>query len=739
MDNKNFDNTNRQSSRTTSNFDAIDCIVNTNDLALENEVLNKEHERQRGSSSSRRDPTSKRSNESLVHRSTRHSPSSATRKRHASPRSTSAASASLTSRSHHHYQSQRYHRVSSPSPSPPPTQSSSRHHRLVASVKRPHSKSRSPYDRRPPTNRSRREISKERTTNDLLKSISSTDEQTPSKRITPNQETTDLSFVSEDELTKSHDIRSNSVTTNESSSVTTNNKLHSTPSVPVLEPTSNESLLEMSNIPQECELSLFAKSVLSNTNTNSILTTSTHPTNDFVQTIDLISKYKMMQAMPYNNPQIEACSKEILTLIQKQIEIQKIELNYREREIKLRERELAEREKRFNERSNDTTSMTSVNSEPLVVIKSTIIEEKPQQKTEIITDQVMKDVSEDESVVKSIPSTVDTSKVDLSNKNGSDQPSLIRKKSGKSRFSPTIVNPSILTSQETPIIDLYSDEHDNNQLSLSINTNNSLKKTAISKILAPNESIKSIMDTDLKVTSSNSCRKVEFQSGSIDKTSTSKGSSHDLRLTLGRKRTEHNKNHNDNDTNGNQLNNDDESSISNNKTMSTKINSNKEDKQQSLDYQQQRSVTSTSIETIIDDANDKRDNRRHQQQRINSGRQQQNSSSSTSNSKERSYTYESTSQSTSKYGSNQKIMSVSDEEFQRFQNQLVEIKTRNYQLEEQNKRLTTENVQLKTQIENFDKDSINFRLPTKLPWKIRRVAGRDIDEVQRENDALTRK
>ncbi|CAF0895400.1 unnamed protein product [Rotaria sordida] len=34
-------------------------------------------------------------------------------------------------------------------------------------------------------------------------------------------------------------------------------------------------------------------------------------------------------------------------------------------------------------------------------------------------------------------------------------------------------------------------------------------------------------------------------------------------------------------------------------------------------------------------------------------------------------------------------MSVSDEEFQRFQNQLVEIKTRNYQLEEQNKKLKT--------------------------------------------------
>ena len=32
-------------------------------------------------------------------------------------------------------------------------------------------------------------------------------------------------------------------------------------------------------------------------------------------------------------------------------------------------------------------------------------------------------------------------------------------------------------------------------------------------------------------------------------------------------------------------------------------------------------------------------------------------------------------------------MSISDEEFQRFQNQLVEIRTRNYQLEEQNKKI----------------------------------------------------
>jgi hypothetical protein len=34
-------------------------------------------------------------------------------------------------------------------------------------------------------------------------------------------------------------------------------------------------------------------------------------------------------------------------------------------------------------------------------------------------------------------------------------------------------------------------------------------------------------------------------------------------------------------------------------------------------------------------------------------------------------------------------MSISDEEFQRFQNQLVELKTRNYQLEEEKKKLTT--------------------------------------------------
>lgn len=82
----------------------------------------------------------------------------------------------------------------------------------------------------------------------------------------------------------------------------------------------------------------------------------------------------------------------MLMLIQKQIELHKKELDYREREMKLRECELAEREKRFNERLNDPASLTSVISEPLVVVKSAIIEEKPQPKSEIVIDQVMTNV-----------------------------------------------------------------------------------------------------------------------------------------------------------------------------------------------------------------------------------------------------------------------------------------------------------------------------------------------------------
>ena len=74
-------------------------------------------------------------------------------------------------------------------------------------------------------------------------------------------------------------------------------------------------------------------------------------------------------------------------------------------------------------------------------------------------------------------------------------------------------------------------------------------------------------------------------------------------------------------------------------------------------------------------------------------------------------------------------MSISDEEFQRFQNQLVELRNRNYQLEEQNKKLAKGqpsepfppltllfilpgNVQSQTPPADSKKDSISQRLST---------------------------
>jgi hypothetical protein len=158
------------------------------------------------------------------------------------------------------------------------------------------------------------------------------------------------------------------------------------------------------------------------------------------------------------------------------------------------------------------------------------------------------------------------------NKNNSEQTTVTRKNSGKSRFSKLIVDPSIFSSQEKPVVDLYSDDLDDNQSSSSINTNNSLKKTTISKILAPTDQPIIPMGTDLKVTSSNSIRKVEIQSGNIDKT-ISKGSSHDLRLTLSKNRPKQQQSNNDeHGTNGNQITNDDEQIL--------KIKSNNENKQQ---------------------------------------------------------------------------------------------------------------------------------------------------------------
>jgi hypothetical protein len=578
----------RQSSRSTTNVDAIDCNINTNDLALEEEVHKRENDYR---SKSRRDQPSKRSNDNTAHRSNRHSPPSVTRKHHPSPPSHSSSRP-------RHYPSQRHNRASSRSHSPPPppppplAQSSSRHHRPAVSAKRPYPQSESPHGRHhPPIHRSRLEVPSERTTGNAVPTLEE-------RKIPPKEEPADLILVSEDESTKPHDIRSNSTKPNESSSsssiLTNNNQLHSTPS------NRNESLLEMSTIPQEAELSILARSALSTMNTSSILTPPRNPTNDLMQTMDLISKYNSMQTIPNANPQIEACSKDILIIIQKQIELQKIELDYRQREIKLRERELAEREKCFQVKSSEPNStMASVNSEPFIITKPNIIEENISVKAEIPINQDIITISPDESVLKSIPPPiVDTLKIKSTTKSASDQPSVAR----KTRFSQPFVDPSIFSSQSKPIVELYSDD-----------------------LNASDQSIPPTIGTDLKITSSSTCRKVEIQSGNIDKTG-SKESSSDLRLTLGKIRTKQQTNDEYGTNGGEPTINDLESTLKNN-----------DNKQQSHDYQQQRSVTSTSIETIIDDNNDKRDVRRHRQQ-------------PPSNTNQRSYTHGST----SKYGSNPK-------------------------------------------------------------------------------------
>ena len=113
----------------------------------------------------------------------------------------------------------------------------------------------------------------------------------------------------------------------------------------------------------------------------------------------------------------------------------------------------------------------------------------------------------------------------------------------------------------------------------------------------------------------------------------------------------------------------------------------------SHDYQQQRSFTSTStsIEPINDNTNDKRDIRRPQHQRTNSSRQQpysgQNPSSATNNPNERTYTRgivfllkflsinlycylgsTSQQQQQSKYGSNQKVSNIDNQRYQLMSN-----------------------------------------------------------------------
>jgi hypothetical protein len=100
----------------------------------------------------------------------------------------------------------------------------------------------------------------------------------------------------------------------------------------------------------------------------------------------------------------------------------------------------------------------------------------------------------------------------------------------------------------------------------------------------------SLADADLKVTSSNSCRTVEFQSGAAEKTASSKGLSHDLRHTLSKNRSKQAENDNadgdagaaaGSDSQGGQLvSSDDDQTMTISKTITSKSQSNKDDKQQ---------------------------------------------------------------------------------------------------------------------------------------------------------------
>ncbi len=98
--------------------------------------------------------------------------------------------------------------------------------------------------------------------------------------------------------------------------------------------------------------------------------------------------FKVRNILRNNDLRIEFIYREILIIIQKQIELQKIELDYRQREIKLRERELAEREKCFQVKPSEPNStMASVNSEPFIITKPNIIEENISVKAEIPINQ----------------------------------------------------------------------------------------------------------------------------------------------------------------------------------------------------------------------------------------------------------------------------------------------------------------------------------------------------------------
>ena len=136
----------------------------------------------------------------------------------------------------------------------------------------------------------------------------------------------------------------------------------------------------------------------------------------------------------------------------------------------------------------------------------------------------------------------------------------------------------MFSSQNKPTLDLYAGVDDDQQSSSSVNSNNPLKKPVLSPVLAPGESAKPIMDHDLKVTSSNSCRKVEIQSDTTHQTVTSKEPPQDLRLTL---RNNRNKQHSSDDnkpsTDDQPINSDEETVVMTKPTLTKTISNDVDD------------------------------------------------------------------------------------------------------------------------------------------------------------------
>lgn len=556
-------------------MDAIDCTVE-GDLELESDNDRKTFSKSR---------PNQRPYESSNSRSTRRSPPpppSVNRKRPPSPVSSSSRSRNQhTSSSQKHYRNSspsspfilpKYHRKSPSSPPPLPTSSSSsssRRHQSTRSTvptKRPYSPADSSRDRRQPTSRSRTDFSSD---NAFVSNSTSTD-----TRSIPKPNRNDLSYISDDEPTKKPDIK-NSTAIVQSSPIPTTHHHHrqSTPSF-------NESQLETSAIPGECELSLFAKSTISNSNTSAVMP----PGNNFIQTLDTINKYKILSGNTTSNsdPRVEMWLREIPEIIQKQIDLQKKELAVREREIKLREVEIAEKEERFKNKSTDNTN----NIEP---IKIKINEDKTPVKLENNIHHDIVNISPpEESVVKTIPSTTENS----------NSTTIPRKAGGKTRFSPIEIESLPLLSTDKPVVEHHPTNLDVNQTT---------RKSSVQENLLTDEPTLHPYSTELKVTSSSTSRKVEIQTGNHESTGT-KSAAQDLRLTLSKNRSKYSSN-DDNDQ------------------AAVEISPNSDEKQSS-DYQSQRSITSTSIESNVDDQRDVHRRRQQQQQSYHHNNQRSYSSGS---------------------------------------------------------------------------------------------------------------